>query len=220
MNDKKLLCASMMCADFGNLKNEITLLEDSGIDIFHLDIMDGIFVSNFGIGLQDVEYICQNAKILCDVHLMISHPIQYVEKFAKLGAQIIYIHPETDPHACRTLQKIKNCGAFAGIAINPGTSFETIQDLLYLCDYVLFMSVNPGFAGQKYLNFTTTKLTKLIQEAENYNGYKVIVDGACSPEVIKVLSKKGVDGFVLGTSALFGKENSYKDICQHLRTII
>lgn len=82
------------------------------------------------------------------------------------------------------------------------------------------MSVNPGFAGQKYLNFTTTKLTKLIQEAENYNGYKVIVDGACSPEVIKVLSKKGVDGFVLGTSALFGKENSYKDICQHLRTII
>lgn len=107
MNDKKLLCASMMCADFGNLKNEITLLEDSGIDIFHLDIMDGIFVPNFGIGLQDVEYICQNAKILCDVHLMISHPIQYVEKFAKLGAQIIYIHPETDPHACRTLQKIK-----------------------------------------------------------------------------------------------------------------
>ena len=153
---KKLLCASMMCAHFGNLEEEIKLLEKSGIDIFHLDIMDGIFVPNFGMGIQDVEYICQHANIPCDVHLMISHPYNYVEKFIELGADIIYIHPESDKHACRTLQKIKDLGALAGIAINPETSFETVKNILYLCDYVLIMNVSPGFVGQKYLEFITS----------------------------------------------------------------
>ena len=111
------------------------------------------------------------------------------EKFAKLGAKIIYIHPETDPHACRTLQMIKDAGAKAGIAINPGTSFETVKDLLHLCDYVMLMSVNPGFAGQKYLDFVTPKFKKFVEEAKNYGGYDVMIDGACSPEKIEMLSK-------------------------------
>lgn len=214
---EKLLCPSMMCADFSSLKDEIENLEKSGIDIFHLDVMDGSFVPNFGMGLQDIEYICKTATKPCDVHLMIENPSKYIDKFAKLGVNIIYIHPETDSHACRTLQMIRDAGVKSGIAVNPGTSFETVKDLLYLCDYVMLMSVNPGFAGQKYLDFVTEKFEKFVDEAENYGGYDVMIDGACSPEKIQDLSKIGVKGFILGTSALFGKDKSYKEIIDELR---
>ena len=216
---EKLLCPSMMCANFASLQKEIEDLEEGGIDIFHLDVMDGSFVPNFGMGLQDIEYICKTATKPCDVHLMIENPSKYVDKFASLGAKIIYIHPEIDPHACRTLQMIKDAGAKAGIAINPGTSFETVKDLLQLCDYVMLMSVNPGFAGQKYLDFVTPKFKKFVEEAKNYGGYDVMIDGACSPEKIEMLSKIGVKGFILGTSALFGKGRSYQEIIKELREL-
>ena len=214
---EKLLCPSMMCANFASLQKEIEDLEEGGIDIFHLDVMDGSFVPNFGMGLQDIEYICKTATKPCDVHLMIENPSKYVDKFASLGAKIIYIHPEIDPHACRTLQMIKDAGAKAGIAINPGTPFETVKDLLHLCDYVMLMSVNPGFAGQKYLDFVTPKFKKFVEEAKNYGGYDVMIDGACSPEKIEMLSKIGVKGFILGTSALFGKGRSYQETIKELR---
>ena len=214
---EKLLCPSMMCADFSSLKDEIENLENGGIDIFHLDVMDGSFVPNFGMGLQDIEYICKTATKPCDVHLMIENPSKYIDKFAKLGVNIIYIHPETDSHACRTLQMIRDAGVKSGIAVNPGTSFETVKELLHLCDYVMLMSVNPGFAGQKYLDFVSEKFKKFVDESENYGGYDVMIDGACSPEKIEKLSKIGVKGFILGTSALFGKGRSYKEIIDELR---
>lgn len=216
---EKLLCPSMMCADYGNLKEEVEKLEKSDIDIFHLDVMDGHFVPNFGMGLQDIEYICKTATKPCDVHLMVTNPSDYVEKFMNIGCEIIYIHPETDMHACRTLQRIKDIGAKAGIAINPGTSFETVENLLYLCDYVMIMSVNPGFAGQEYLDFTTEKFVRFASESEKFGGYKVMIDGACSQERIVNLSKLGVTGFVLGTSSLFGKERPYEEIIRELRDL-
>ena len=198
---KKLLCPSMMCANFGNLENEIRKLEESGIDIFHLDVMDGSFVPNFGMGLQDIEYICKTANKPCDVHLMVV---------------IIYVHPESDVHITRTLQMIKDAGAQAGIVVNPGTSYESVKETLSLVDYVMVMSVNPGFAGQKYLNFVDDKFKQFCAKKEEF-GYKVMIDGACSPERIAMLSSIGVEGFILGTSALFGKEKSYQEIIKELR---
>lgn len=215
---KKILCPSMMCAHYGNLEKEIKDLEVADIDIFHIDVMDGHFVPNFGMGLQDIEYICKNATKPCDVHLMVSHPDQYIQKFASLGIKLIYVHPETLVHPTRTLQLIKDLKVKAGIAVNPGTSFESVKELLYLVDYVMVMSVNPGFSGQKYLEFVDKKIETFCALKKEYN-YKVMLDGACSPAVIKKLSYVGVDGFVLGTSALFGKEKSYKEICDELREL-
>ena len=140
---EKLLCPSMMCANYGNLEKEVQDLIDAGVDIFHIDIMDGQFVPNFGMGLQDVEFIRKKSTIPVDAHLMIENPGNYVEKFAKLGIDIIYIHPEADVHPTRTLQTIKDAGAKPGIAINPGTAVETIKPLLPFVDYVMVMSVNP-----------------------------------------------------------------------------
>lgn len=215
---KKLLCPSMMCSDFGNLEREIRDLEKAGADIFHLDLMDGSFVPNYGMGMQDIQYITSHASIPCDIHMMSENPGEYVEQFAKMGCSIIYIHPETDTHAPRTLQKILDCGAKAGIAINPGTSFHAIEPLLNMIEYVLVMTVNPGFAGQKYLPFVDEKIDELLQAKDKY-GYHIMIDGACSPDVIAKLNAKGVEGFVLGTSALFAKGRSYSEIMPELREL-
>lgn len=212
----KLLCPSMMCADFSNLKQATQELDRAGIDIFHMDFMDGSFVPNFGMGLQDFELVRSVTDKPVDVHLMIQEPSKYVEKFADLGADIIYIHPEADQQAGRTLDMIRQKGKKAGIAINPGTSVEMIQELLPLVDYVMVMTVNPGFAGQKYLEYTDSKIEKLVVLSKEYT-FEVLVDGAISPEKVEQLSKIGVTGFVLGTSALFGKTGTYEETLARLR---
>ena len=150
---------------------------------------------------------------------MIREPGRYVELFAGVGAKIVYIHPETDAHAARTLQHIRDLGCRAGIAVNPGTSFECVRCLLSLCDDVLVMSVNPGFAGQRYLDFVTEKFREFVAHGDEYGGYRVLIDGACSPEKIKLLSGMGVSGFVLGSSALFGKGIPYQEILPELRAL-
>ncbi|MEK4560627.1 ribulose-phosphate 3-epimerase [Staphylococcus sp. FSL K6-3157] len=217
MLEKKMF-PSMMCADFGNLKNEIIGLEQAKVDGFHIDFMDGQFVPNFGMGLQDLELIRKSTSLIVDVHLMIKDPDNYIDLFAEKGVDIIYFHPETDLHPARTIQKIKDKGIKAGIAINPNTSISTIEPLLNIVDYVLVMTVNPGFAGQKYLEFINEKIEKLTSEKfkSKYN-YEVNVDGAISPEKVDSLSKLGVEGFILGTSSLFGKEESYSDIIKKLK---
>ena len=212
----KLLCPSMMCADFSNLKEDTLALAQAGTDIFHMDFMDGSFVPNFGMGLQDFELVRATTDKLVDVHLMIQNPSKYVEMFADMGADIIYIHPEADQQVARTLDLIRNKGKKAGIAINPGTSVATIKELLPLVDYVMVMTVNPGFAGQKYLDYVNPKIEELVTLSKEFN-FDVMVDGAISPEKVAQLSAMGVKGFILGTSSLFGKEDSYKTTLENLR---
>ncbi|MGX7153485.1 ribulose-phosphate 3-epimerase [Enterococcus sulfureus] len=213
---QKIICPSMMCADFTKLKQEVHDLEHAGTDIFHIDIMDGSFVPNFGMGLQDFEMIRNETTTRVDVHLMIQNPSQYVQMFAEMGADIIYIHPESETQVARTLDLIHQLGKKAGIAINPGTSFYQVVELLPLVDYVMIMTVNPGFAGQKYLDYVNEKIKQFV-EIKSQFAFELMVDGAISRGKITSLSKIGVDGFVLGTSALFGKEESYKKIIEDIK---
>lgn len=213
-----LICPSLMCANFANLQEEVEALEAAGTDIFHIDIMDGKFVPNFGMGLQDLELVRSVTTKTIDVHLMIDEPGNYVELFADKGADIIYFHPEADTHPTRTIEKIRNKHKKVGLAINPGTSIGTIRELLPLIDYLMIMSVNPGFAGQQYLSVVDDKirrLAKLIAE----EGFRItlMIDGAISEERISYLRPMGITGFVLGTSTLFNQAEDYQTIIKRLR---
>lgn len=217
---ERILAPSMMCADFGSLRKEVKSLDEANVDIFHIDIMDGNFVPNFGMGLQDLELIRKSTHKTVDVHLMIQNPSAYIDLFADKGVDIIYFHPETDMHPTRTIDRIRAKGVKPGIAINPGTSIEAVKALLSLVDYVMVMTVNPGFSGQKYLSFVNEKIAEIVHlKSKVENNYKVMVDGAISSQKIEELSKKGVEGFILGTSSLFGKEDSYSTIINNLKTL-
>lgn len=212
---KKILCPSMMCADFGCLKEEVRKLDKAGMDIFHCDIMDGSFTSNMTMGIMDVKAIRDYTDKMIDCHLMIENPGTKVDWFLDAGADLIYIHPESERYVVKTLAHIKSRGRLAGIAINPDTSLESVEEMLNLCDYVMVMTVNPGFAGQKFIEFTKNKIKKLVRLKKEY-GFKLMIDGACSPQVIKEMQTMGCDGFVLGTSALFGKDKSYEELAKEL----
>lgn len=214
------LTASMMCANFGNLEREVKALEEGGIDSFHIDIMDGRYVPNFAMSLNDMAYIASVTEKPLDVHLMIEHPSTHINLFLdKLRpGDTVYIHPEAEYHPSTTLQKIINAGMIPGIAINPGTSVETIMEMLRIVDKVLVMSVNPGNAGQMYLPYVGKKITKLLSMREDMD-FEIYWDGACSADKIKEFGPKGVKGFVLGTTLLFGKDRPYGDILNDIREL-
>lgn len=217
---EKILCPSMMCANFKSLQEEVEALDRANIDIYHIDIMDGSYVPNFGMGLQDFEYIQKATTKEIDVHLMVNNPSQHIDLFIDKGADIIYFHPDADLHPARTIDLIKNKGAKAGIAINPGISISTVEPLLDIVDYVLIMTVNPGFAGQKYLSYVDEKIEELgeLRKKRDYK-FKIMVDGAISPDKIATLSPIGVEGFILGTSSLFGKNEDYSTIINNLQNL-
>ena len=206
---------SILCADHGDLKNEVIKLEKAGVDYFHIDVMDGSFVPNFGCGTEIVKTVKKYGTLPMDVHLMVENPAQHIKMFAELGASIISIHPEVDRHPARTLAAIKDMGIVPGIAINPGTSVETVKELLPLCGHVLAMTVNPGFAGQAFLEFTVGKLEVLGQLAKTY-GFSLCVDGNINTERVRQLHKIGVTNYVIGT-ALF--HDDYADMIREIKEI-
>lgn len=214
------LMASMMCANYGNLEKEVKELEEGGIDSFHIDIMDGRFVPNFAMSLNDMRYIARNTTKPLDVHLMIEHPNNRIELFLEnlRKGDTVYIHPEAEYHPSTTLQKIINAGMIPGIAINPGTSVETVMEMLQIVDKVLVMSVNPGNAGQMYLPYVGKKMKRLLEMKDEMN-IKIYWDGACSSQKIIEYAPMGVEGFVLGTTLLFGKEEPYGKILQDIREL-
>lgn len=214
---KKLLCPSMMCANFDCLAQETQDLDQAGADIFHLDVMDGNFVHNYALGLGDIQCIRRHTKKPLDVHLMVENPGAVTDLFLDAGADILYVHLEQDPHIARTLGTIRARGRKAGLALNPGTPLETAECVLPLVDYLLIMTVNPGFAGQDYLPFVDQKIRKAAVWKATY-GYQLAVDGAISPAAIQRLAPLGVDAFVLGTSALFGK-GRYQTTMDALRAL-
>ncbi len=214
------LTASMMCADYRNLEQEVRNLEEGGIDSFHIDIMDGRYVPNFAMSLNDMKCIGSLTKKPLDVHLMIEHPNNSIHLFLKnlRKGDTVYIHPEAEYHPSTTLKKIIDAGMIPGIAINPGTSIETVYEMLRIVKKVLVMAVNPGNAGQMYLPYVGEKIKRLIAIKEEM-GFEIHWDGACGAEKIREFAPLGVDGFVLGTTLLFGKEKDYKEILRDIREL-
>ncbi|MBQ3891643.1 MAG: ribulose-phosphate 3-epimerase [Lachnospiraceae bacterium] len=214
------LNASMMCADFGHLEDEVRRLEEADIDSFHIDIMDGRYVPNFAMSLNDMSYIASITKKPLDVHLMIEHPSTHIDLFLKKlrPGDTVYIHPEAEYHPSTTLQKIIDAKMIPGIAINPGTSVETVMEMLQIVKKVLVMSVNPGNAGQMYLPYVSKKYDKILP-LQKECGFDVYWDGACGADKIKEFVPKGVKGFVIGTTLLFGKTDNYKETIANIRNM-
>ncbi|MDD6120995.1 MAG: ribulose-phosphate 3-epimerase [Selenomonadaceae bacterium] len=214
------LTASMMCADYRNLEHEVRALEYGGIDSFHIDIMDGRFVPNFAMSLNDMRCIRDLTYKPLDVHLMVEHPSNTIDLFIRNLRQgdTIYIHPEAEYHPSTTLQKVINAGLIPGIAINPGTSVETVYEMLRIVKKVLVMSVNPGNAGQMFLPYVGEKIQHLL-DLRKRMGFEVYWDGACGADKIKTYAPLGVKGFVLGTTLLFGQERSYEETLRRVRAL-
>ncbi|MDY6801084.1 MAG: ribulose-phosphate 3-epimerase [Bacteroidota bacterium] len=207
-----LISPSLLAADFGNLEHDITMLNQSEADWFHLDIMDGVFVPNISFGFPVMKYIKKHAQKPLDVHLMITYPDKYINDFHKAGADILTVHLETCNHLHRTVQKIKSLGMKAGVCLNPHTPVYLLKDIIADIDLVLLMSVNPGFGGQKFIPNALEKVKELKQLITEKNSNALIeVDGGVDNTNAKSLIDVGCDVLVAG-SYIFKSENPQKTI--------
>jgi ribulose-phosphate 3-epimerase len=201
------IAPSILSADFTRLGEQIDAAERGGATLIHVDVMDGHFVPNITVGLPVVRSLARATRLPLDAHLMISEPGLYAEQFVEAGAQMVSVHIEADPHIHRTLASIKKGGAKAGIVINPATSLGAIEEALAYADYVLVMSVNPGFGGQKFIPASLDKVRRLRRMiGERGLATRIEIDGGIGPDNIADAAAAGAEIFVAGTS-VFGQSD-------------
>ncbi len=197
----------MLAADFANLQRDIELVNKSEADWFHIDIMDGVFVPNISFGIPVTEAIKKHAKKPLDVHLMIVQPEKYIEAFANAGADYITVHFEACTHIHSIINQIKTLGCKAGIVLNPATPISVLEDIIFDCDLILLMSVNPGFGGQNFIENTISKVIKLKELISRKNAKTLIeIDGGVNLKNGQRLINAGADALVAG-SFVFNAEN-------------
>lgn len=202
-----IVAPSLLSANFINLEKDCQMLNESEADWFHLDVMDGRFVPNITFGPMIIEFIRKQTKKVCDVHLMIEEPEKFAEQFKNAGADILTVHYEACPHLHRNIQQIKGLGMKAGVALNPSTSVELLEDVLTDLDLILIMSVNPGFGGQSFIPRTYDKIRQLRKMIDDKKlDVKIEIDGGVTLENAKSIVDAGAHVLVAGNTVFRSKD--------------
>ena len=221
MKNNILISPSVLAADFSKLGDEVQSVSEMGADFIHLDIMDGHFVPNLSFGADIVRVIRPYSNLPFDVHLMITNPEIYISSYVDAGANLITVHPESTSHIHSVLQQIKKSGIKAGVALNPGTPLEVLDNIIDVTDLVLVMTVNPGFGGQSFLLSQLAKISKIrsIIDKENYS-IDLSVDGGINAKTAALAIDAGANVLVAGTSIFKSKDKTYLESINQLRNIV
>lgn len=217
-----VLAPSILAADFGCLREEITAVTEAGAEYIHLDVMDGAFVPSISMGMPVIQSVRKTTDKFLDVHLMIEEPGRYIEDFVSCGADGITVHVEACKHLDRTIMQIREAGLRAGVALNPATPLNSLECILDKIDMILLMSVNPGFGGQQYIESTTGKIKNLREQLSAAgNPADIQVDGGISAENARMVLEAGANILVAGSAVFKGnKRSNVEDFLEVFETCI